>query len=384
MTYSIIGQCPRTGATGVASTTASLAVGGLCPFFTLDGDIIVSQAYARPKAGVDLARLVAGGSALDDIEARLPDLVDDLTYRQIAILRRNGERMCYSGLDSRPWVGQLESTDGISFGNALAGPPTLDVMAAAFDQAAAAPLDERLMLALEAGRDAGGQAVNGVHYRERSAYLKVYDNEADPAIASIDLRVDIHAQAVDELRRQYDMFRPVAEFNALRSDKPARNAADGRVGGAPYQGPPAPDHHPRLRHGPPLGTRVSPFARSHPLDARRRRSLLGTRLQALGEGLEKRQRLEPLARRLVRHPGVVNERGAVLPLERGRAIAGIVLSLDDIDELADSLLLLRDLIGRDLVLDDVIHDFRLPLNSCRNARMVGGRARAVSMNAESF
>ena len=221
MTYSIIGQCPRTGATGVASTTASLAVGGLCPFFTLDGDIIVSQAYARPKAGVDLARLVAGGSALDDIEARLPDLVDDLTYRQIAILRRNGERMCYSGLDSRLWVGQLESTDGISFGNALAGPPTLDVMAAAFDQAAAAPLDERLMLALEAGRDAGGQAVNGVHYKERSAYLKVYDNEADPAIASIDLRVDIHAQAVDELRRQYDMFRPVAEFNALRSDKPA-------------------------------------------------------------------------------------------------------------------------------------------------------------------
>lgn len=113
---------------------------GLCPFFPLDGDIIVSQAYGRPKAGVDLARLVTGDSALDDIEARLLNPVDDLTYSQIAILRRNGERMCYSGPDSRPWVGHLESTDGISFGNALAGPPTLDAMAAAFDQAAAARL----------------------------------------------------------------------------------------------------------------------------------------------------------------------------------------------------------------------------------------------------
>ena len=52
MTFTIAGRCTRTGEAGLASATVSLAVGGLCPWFTSSGDIIGSQAYASKRNGV--------------------------------------------------------------------------------------------------------------------------------------------------------------------------------------------------------------------------------------------------------------------------------------------------------------------------------------------
>ena len=46
MTFTIVARCRRTGEAGIAMATVSLAVGGLCPWFTGNGDVICSQAYA--------------------------------------------------------------------------------------------------------------------------------------------------------------------------------------------------------------------------------------------------------------------------------------------------------------------------------------------------
>ena len=226
MTYSVIGRCVRTGSVGVASTTVSLAVGGLCPFYSPAGDIVVSQAFARPKLGLDVLRLVCGGATLADIEEALPHLDPDIDYRQLAVLRRDGAMLCRTGPHCRAWAGHRQGADHIAFGNFLAGEQTVEAMSEAFSADAEADLAERLLRALEAGRDAGGQAdADGRHHDERSAYLKVIGGEADPAAAPIDLRVDIHAKAVDELRRLYGIFRPVAAYNRLRAEQPAETPA---------------------------------------------------------------------------------------------------------------------------------------------------------------
>jgi uncharacterized Ntn-hydrolase superfamily protein len=62
----------------------------------------------------------------------------------------------------------------------------------------AATLEHRLLHAIEGGRNAGGQANNGVPRPERSAWIRVVDRLDYP---DIDVRVDLHTHAVSEIRR---------------------------------------------------------------------------------------------------------------------------------------------------------------------------------------
>jgi uncharacterized Ntn-hydrolase superfamily protein len=48
MTFTILAHDPEADQVGIGIATVSLAVGGLCPFTTLAGDIVTSQAFARP------------------------------------------------------------------------------------------------------------------------------------------------------------------------------------------------------------------------------------------------------------------------------------------------------------------------------------------------
>src|SRR5437868_5605451 len=66
------------------------------------------------------------------------------------------------------------------------------------------PLEYRLLEALEGGRDAGGQASNGKHRPERSAWIRVVDRLDHP---EIDVRVDLHDKTVAELRRVLEEFK---------------------------------------------------------------------------------------------------------------------------------------------------------------------------------
>ena len=92
-------------------------------------------------------------------------------------------------------------------GNVLAGQPVIDAMAKAYEAAAALSFERRLLAAIEAGRDAGGQVGNDGHLPERSAAVMVY---GDYDHAELDLRVDLHDTAVEELRRafeEYELYR---------------------------------------------------------------------------------------------------------------------------------------------------------------------------------
>lgn len=226
MTFSIIGHCHHSGNIGVASTTVSLAVGGLCPFYSAEGDIVISQAYANRKLGLETLRLVNAGRSNVTILEEVRALDNDFEYRQLAIVRRDGAMICHSGSTCRSWAGHIEGHNCIAFGNALAGEHVVTAMTEAFAAAAHESLSERLMRALEAGRDAGGQvATEGLHFDERSAYLKEYGEDSDPAIAPIDLRVDICPQAVTELRRLFDIFTSVPSYNRLRGTRPDETPA---------------------------------------------------------------------------------------------------------------------------------------------------------------
>jgi uncharacterized Ntn-hydrolase superfamily protein len=81
----------------------------------------------------------------------------------------------------------------------LVGKETIDAMAGAFESARG-HLARRLLAALEAGQEAGGDKRG-----RESAALLVAPFMNDP-LAKIDLRVDYHSDPVAELRRIFDLL----------------------------------------------------------------------------------------------------------------------------------------------------------------------------------
>lgn len=224
MTYTVAIRSAETGEIGVGITTCSIAVGGLCLFTSLKGDLIVSQAYASPddgqivKQALDQGRQPAEGLEL----ARQADR--HLSYRQILIVPVQGDVLAHSGPDCRPWSGHLSGDHFVVAGNVLAGPQVLEAMRDAVLDSAELELGDRLLRAIEAGREAGGQAAgDGRPLAERSAAIKVIDNSHSPGLAKLDLRVDMHFSAVHELRRLLEFHRIYGDYSALRDKDPPRS-----------------------------------------------------------------------------------------------------------------------------------------------------------------
>ena len=97
------------------------------------------------------------------------------------------------------WCGNV-AADGISVaGNMLAGEPTIAETLAAWNANDHVSLTERLMLAMEAGEEAGGDRRG-----RQSAAMLMTTTEDFP---DLNLRVDDHSQPLLELRRLLGVWR---------------------------------------------------------------------------------------------------------------------------------------------------------------------------------
>lgn len=225
MTFSIFGHCPDTGQIGLALTSVTMGVGATSPFYGYGGDIVVVQARGNPNSAIAGARALDQGAtaaeAVDAITAADPDK----EQRQIAILRRDGQMIGRTGERNHPWAGEQYGQNCMAFGNVLAGPQVVEAMVQGYETAArdGADLGSRLLSALEAGRDAGGQSPElGRHYSERGAAVRVVGTEAYPNIPALDLRVDMEFDAVGALRTMYERYRPMVKLRALRAATPEK------------------------------------------------------------------------------------------------------------------------------------------------------------------
>jgi uncharacterized Ntn-hydrolase superfamily protein len=218
MTYTLIGRCNRTGMLGVGIATYSLAVGGLCPVVVSGVGAMTSQAFVNPSLKTLGARLLRAGHPAGQVLEMLRGADPHFEFRQVAVLDRRGDAACHTGPRCRDWAGHVAGPGFVACGNVLKDAGVARAMAEAFVAAPDGDLGERLLRALEAGRDAGGQVGGAGQLPERSAALLVHGAEEH---ALINLRVDGHAAAVTELRRLHDEFRPYHAFHELRWRDPA-------------------------------------------------------------------------------------------------------------------------------------------------------------------
>jgi len=224
MTYSIIARCPRTGQLGIGVASYSMAIGWHC-----DGAVRANTGVAltlgspNPRNNYLAINLLAQGHSAGHALRELIGDDRDSDHRQIALVDRNDDAVAHSGASLRNWAGHRIGKACVAFGDGLAGQPVVDAMAAAFEAAAQSGLDEQLLAALEAGRDAGGMMGAKGRLPERSASMIVWGNRPHN---EVDMRVDLHDRAIGELRRIYADYKPTIAYYDERARNP-RNAIAG-------------------------------------------------------------------------------------------------------------------------------------------------------------
>lgn len=223
-TFSIAAFDPEMKEFGVAVASRFLAVGSAVPFADSEAGAIATQAWGNTGYGVHGLELLALGVSAKDTVRILTDQDPQKEYRQLGIIDRNGEAAAFTGTSCQTWAGHKIGRYFTVQGNILTGSNVLDAMAEAFENTEG-PLAERMLAALAAGQQAGGDSRG-----KQSAALRVarkaagYGAQSDVAI---DLRVDDHPDPITELGRLLTLHNKTFGMAAwLQSFTAFRDAGD--------------------------------------------------------------------------------------------------------------------------------------------------------------
>jgi uncharacterized Ntn-hydrolase superfamily protein len=201
MTFSIVARCPKTKALGVCVSTAVPAVGSVVPHVKAGVGAIATQGFTNVLYGTNgLKLLEMGFSPETALEAMLKE-DSEREKRQVTIIDINGRTAAFTGKETPKWKGHLTGKDYVAAGNCLAGAQVVEAMTQTFE-AASGDLAERLLKALAAGQEAGGDKRG-----KASAALLVVDTKPSPTRPLIDLRIDSHPNPVAELRKVWEDFK---------------------------------------------------------------------------------------------------------------------------------------------------------------------------------
>ncbi len=212
MTYSVVAHCKHTGQYGIAIATYSPSVGARCPILVPGRGVASVQAVANPTLNRLAAQLIESGRCARNIIEELQACDPFPDSRQLSVIDIYGQAGASTGARNAVWAGHVLGDGYVCAGNVLVGEKVVNAMAQAFEACVDVALAERLMLSLEAGRDAGGQPEG-----QNSAALLV---SGDGSFPIVDLRVDLHDAPEAELRRIWDWHRPMVPYYLQRAVTP--------------------------------------------------------------------------------------------------------------------------------------------------------------------
>ncbi len=194
MTWSIIARSAD-GHFGIAIASRFFAVGALTMHSQGGVGALATQALMNPLYGPrGIERMRQGAGAATVIGSLIADDAGR-AHRQVHAIGATGAPTAYTGTACIDWCGHRVFDDFSVAGNMLAGAQVLDATAQAYRENPALPLAERLIAAMRAGEAAGGDKRG-----RQAAALRIQTDEDYPVL---DLRVDDHAQPIEELARLY-------------------------------------------------------------------------------------------------------------------------------------------------------------------------------------
>jgi len=213
VTFSIVARCERTGMFGVAVTSSSPAVAARCAYARARVGAVASQNVTDPTLGIRGLDLLDNGASAEQAVTILRETGSHIEYRQILAVDKMGGSAVYSGSNVLGLHAHATDKNVASGGNLLASERIPVEIVNAFNGAGGG-LGERILAAMQAGVQAGGEA-GTIH----SAGIKLVRDVAWPVA---DLRVDWTENCpIAELARLWEIYSPQLEDYVTRALDPA-------------------------------------------------------------------------------------------------------------------------------------------------------------------
>lgn len=222
MTFSLVGRCARTGMVGTAVTSSSPAVAARCAHARAGAGAAASQNVTDPRLGPAVLDLMAAGRpAQQAVDAALAKAAG-AAYRQVTAVDQSGATGAFSGAYTLGTNAVARGEGAVAAGNLLASAAVPEAMVAAFASDPGLHLGARLIAALRAGLEAGGE-----EGPVRSAGLVVCDRVAWPVV---DLRVDWDDDPIGRLAELWPVWEPQISDYVSRALDPGSSPSFGVPG----------------------------------------------------------------------------------------------------------------------------------------------------------
>jgi uncharacterized Ntn-hydrolase superfamily protein len=212
VTFSLVGRCARTGMVGVVVTSSSPAVAARCAHARAGVGAAASQNVTDPRLGPLMLELIESGRSASEAVKAVASQAPHREHRQLTAVDAIGGSGAFSGEKTLGRHGTALGVGSAAAGNLLANDDVPAAMLKAFAARGDEHLGDRLMAALRAGLEAGGE-----EGPVRSAGMLICDRVSWP---QTDLRVDWGDAPIDRLDELWQLWKPQAEAYVIRALDP--------------------------------------------------------------------------------------------------------------------------------------------------------------------
>jgi uncharacterized Ntn-hydrolase superfamily protein len=213
MTLSLLARCPDTQQFGMVIASSSPAVAARCSHARAGVGVAASQNITDPALGPALLDYLARGMHADPAMQAIVAATPHIAYRQLMLVDAQGGTAFHMGTGMLGIFAVAQAHGVIAGGNLLANDRVPQAMLDGF-AASSVPFGSRLIAALKAGRDAGGEA-GPLH----SAGLIIVDKLTWPIA---DLRCDWTEDCpIDALAKAWDAYHPQMHAYVERAQNPS-------------------------------------------------------------------------------------------------------------------------------------------------------------------
>lgn len=199
---------------GIAVSSSSPCVAARCAHARAGVGVVATQNITDPTLGPRGLDLMASGLSATEALERIKSEAQHIDYRQLALVDADGNGAAFSGANTLGTHRTVIKPDVVAAGNLLSSPAVPEKMAEAFLASPEMSLGSRLIRAMRAALDAGGEE-GPVH----SVGMLLVREVAWPVA---DLRVDWHeTDPIGELARLWGLWEPQLEAYVSRGVNPS-------------------------------------------------------------------------------------------------------------------------------------------------------------------
>lgn len=224
MTFSICAKDESTGMLGMAVSSSSPAVAARCAYARAAVGAVGSQNITDPSLGERCLDLMQAGASASEAVAEIVNDTRHIAYRQLTAVDAKGDSASFSGEHTLGIYSTSEDQGVVCAGNMLANTKVPEAMVTAFKASAGQAFGDRLLGAMLAGLDAGGEA-GPVH----SAGLLMVDKVSWP-VASLRVDWSEAATPLQELQAVWKVYAPQLDDYVQRALDPSEAPSYGVPG----------------------------------------------------------------------------------------------------------------------------------------------------------